>query len=1113
MKRVNRFAVIGLVTGLGLVLSPTAAPALSEKTVKTTGEKPVSTQSASSPDGTPHRSRMGWLISLDDGYAEARQLNRPILVRAGATWCGWCRKLSDEIKKPSVQEALSRYVLVYLDIDDSPRDAQSLGIGTVPALRILNAGGRVVASHNGYMAADELAEWLGKQLSKATAVMPAGLTREGPLDAKTVQELIDQLRGREALFREAAIQRLAAEPRLAAPAVVKTFTEGTLSERLAALELLEAWKAPIQNLDPWRPETITPQRLEALQAWIRQMGDAPASAPARLAEDVLDNARRELARLVQADHDAEAEVVRERLARLGPALLPLVAAELKQAATDRDRERLTALRYRLAAPTRLVLEWPGGLERLASTDAPTRQRAAEDLASRAQADASGLLRELFSNPDPLVREISLRTLRKVGGEEANEALTGLLGDPEPNVRAAVLKQLAEQPSRTLVPKLAEYAAVEKDPDLLVHAVRALRAAGGKDALDALGRMTGHDAWQVRAEVAEAIGGILSESGDLPQQSRADAYVALIGLLKDPDGFVTSRAMTGLSYADVNLVMKPLVQAALDHPEMAGPLVEMLADRGGDPGEIGKHLRELLTAKHAAVRAAAIEHFCRLLPRESEKELLTAFVDPEDEVRFAAARGLLLVLTAYRPTETPFVASYEYQTEEIVETRSSLIGRVLGLSSSRVVVRARSSSPASMPSQSQPAADSDWLANFRSGVGRPKWMEQVIPPLEGLLSGTQWDRRLTACIGLIALGRDEAALPVLREVVRSQRSAVSQAAQALGWLPLSERVSLFRELLSLATETQLTVDVINSLAILPDPQAAAPLWELLGQNDFSSVWVNNVQASLRRLHLGPEHEWSNVKAERRRQLVADVTRMTEKGPELRQLVALSLLLTGSTSDAVAAARKLYESPETAGALRADALQVMLLGQSQEQAVETASAALASSDDNVRGTALIYLARGGNELQWLRGAVSLHLSSRGVAFQDLVNPGGSPISPQAPPGLKAEDVRPLLQSGDAATRAHAGYLLALLKQPEGLGPLVEYWRANVRQDHMWRRQVFRAITALNDDKHTPILNEIYKDLAGETGMMREFYWTIRSMDGEQVLALRKQIRTEVGMDALR
>jgi hypothetical protein len=117
------------------------------------------------------------------------------------------------------------------------------------------------------------------------------------------------------------------------------------------------------------------------------------------------------------------------------------------------------------------------------------------------------------------------------------------------------------------------------------------------------------------------------------------------------------------------------------------------------------------------------------------------------------------------------------------------------------------------------------------------------------------------------------------------------------------------------------------------------------------------------------------------------------------------------------------------------------------------------------------------------------------------------------LKAEDVRPLLQSGDAATRAHAGYLLALLKQPEGLGPLVEYWRANVRQDHMWRRQVFRAITALNDDKHTPILNEIYKDLAGETGMMREFYWTIRSMDGEQVLALRKQIRTEVGMDALR
>ncbi len=1113
MKHPSRFAVIGQAIAVGLVFFLRSAPVLSATAERTTSEETPSAEKANTTGGTLHGGSAGWLTNLNEGYAEARRSNRPIVVRVGATWCGWCRKLNDELKDSSVQESLSSYVRVYLDVDDSPRDARSLGINAVPALRVLNVAGRVVASHDGYMASADLAQWLSGQLPVATAVTPPGLRKDGPLDAKTLHELIDQLRGREALVKEAAIQRLAAEPKLAAPAVVTLFAEGALSERLAALELLDGWRAPIRDLDPWRPETITLQRLEALRAWARRMSDAPASMPAQLPDDVLENARRELIRLVQADRDAEAEIVRERLARLGPSLLPVVAGELQQAATDRDRERLTALRYRLAAPTRLALEWPGGFDRLASTDAPTRQQAAEELASRAQADASALLRELFSNPDPLVREISLRTLRKVGGEEANEALMSLLGDPEPNVRAAVLKQLTEQPSPKLIPRLAEYAAAEQDADLLVHAVRALRAAGGKDALGALSRMTGHDAWQVRAEVAEAIGEVLIESGNLPRQSRADAYVTLLALLKDPDGFVTSRAMTSLDHADVSLVTEPLVQAALDHPEMAGSLIEMLTRRGGDAEQTGTYLRKLLSAKHASIRAAAIEHFCRVLPRQSEKELLTALGDPEEEVRFAAAKGLILVLTSCRPSETPFT-SYEYRTEEIAGTGSSLIARLLGLSPRRVVVRVASSSPASAPSQSQPVADADWLANFRSGIDRPKWMDQAVAPLEGLLSSSQWEHRLTACIGLIALGRDETALAVLRDVVRSQNAAVSQAAQALGWLPLGERVSLFRELLGLAAETQLMVDVINGLAILPDPQAAAPLWELLGQKDFALGWADTAQASLLRLYLGPEYEWSDVNAERRRRLVTEATPMTEKGPEVRQLVALSLLLTGSKSDAVTAARRLYEAPESNSPLRADALQIMLLGQSEAQAVETAATALASPDDHVRGTALLYLARGKTQLDKLRGVLSLHIFSEAeAAFLDFASSGGQPISPQAPQGLTVDNVRPLLRSGDATTRAHAGYLLALLKQPEGLEPLVEHWRENARQDSTWRRQVYRAIAALNDDEHTPILEEIYKDLAGETSAMREFYWTVRSMDGEKVFALRKKIRTEVGMDQLR
>jgi hypothetical protein len=62
------------------------------------------------------------------------------------------------------------------------------------------------------------------------------------------------------------------------------------------------------------------------------------------------------------------------------------------------------------------------------------------------------------------------------------------------------------------------------------------------------------------------------------------------------------------------------------------------------------------------------------------------------------------------------------------------------------------------------------------------------------------------------------------------------------------------------------------------------------------------------------------------------------------------------------------------------------------------------------------------------------------------------------------------------------------------------------------MYRAITALNDDSLTPILAEIYHNMAGDNYSIKQFYWTIRGIKGEQILKLRKQIRDEVGMPQL-
>ena len=134
--------------------------------------------------------------------------------------------------------------------------------------------------------------------------------------------------------------------------------------------------------------------------------------------------RRDIQEMLEADSEAVV-AVRERIARFGQAVHPVVLQTLEDATTDRDRERLLALRYRLAANSSLVLTWPGGLQRLADRDPQQRHRAAEELASLATADLQPLLLELFSDPDPLVRELSLQGLRHVGGRHATAALVGL----------------------------------------------------------------------------------------------------------------------------------------------------------------------------------------------------------------------------------------------------------------------------------------------------------------------------------------------------------------------------------------------------------------------------------------------------------------------------------------------------------------------------------------------------------------------------------------------------------------------------------------------------------------------------------------------------------------
>jgi HEAT repeat protein len=920
------------------------------------------------------------------------------------------------------------------------------------------------------------------------------LTASGPPDVLALPRLVGQLKTRDAMAREAALRRLLPYPGLAAGPVVEAFVHGSLQTRLSTLEILRAWKAPVADLDPWRPETLQASRLKALQDWTAHAAgekhEARESTPAELA-----TIRAEIARMLQAP-EAEAIAARERLARYGRALLPEVYAELKHQAADLPRERLTALRYRLVASDALALSWPGGLERLAATAAGPRQQAVQELVAHATPADEALLLELFSNPDPLVRELSLRALQDVVGPAATPALARLLTDPEPNVRAAVLKQLTEKPSKGLVKTLVQYARGEKDAALVVHAVRALRAAGGPQTIDVLKDLLKHESWQVRAEAADALANaidIYHQQAQETQERNADICVALTRLLDDPDGFVVSRAIPALSRLGLVSSVEPLLQAARKHPELAPEIVRKLSSPGQMSIKALPHLREFCKHPDPEVRAAAIIGLEEMAlhgsasrhgvgdaadfasPAQMQPELRAALEDPAGRVRQAGGEAVFAFLDGAW-TDALF-SSRQAKSEEL----------------------------------------EPWLVKFQLDKNRPGWLAALVPQLEHNLHAGTGEEKLAAAMPLIALGRGDEALPVLLEAVKSQPELQHKASVILHWLPWEKRLVAFNRLLTESGPEQLEI-LVRHFTDVRDKRAIPRLWDLAATGDNLDV-APTLLYGLERLYFGPAIDQRNngilaVAAADQKSAAADALPRAEHGPPLRRLVALGLLLPALPDDAGEVLRKVMNDPRAGPSLRRDAFQMLLGSQPAAGRRRSAIDALNDADPGIREVALAFLA---NAFRYSAPSLELKLNVHRYNESHVSMVGvtsGVPIVLEPPADLKPEQLRPLLRDPNANIAGLAGYLLALLHDPAGLDALIRAWRAQPAEHDTWAPLVYGAVATLHDDNKVPLLEEIYRNYIRNELIYQvpQLYWTIRVMDGPRALRLRKQMRSELGAAAL-
>ena len=323
-----------------------------------------------------------WLDSLDSAYLQSQTDRREILVYVGQDSTAACRQQWEMLSSPQLTDALGALTLVHLDPEKSQAAMRSLGILSLPAMRRISADGKIISSADGVMSVADLTAWLAKEPK--------------PADAESA---LQQLGASDTAVREAAIRQIRADPTMASQ-VVELLTASSLQQRLSATDLLDQWGAPVGHLDPWTP--ISAGDLATLRKW------AASAKPQAATQPVVTD---ELDALIAAPTEIDARAVRERLVRYDETILPQVADRLKAHPDDPARQRLVALRYRLVATDRLAAAWPGGFDRLASADSAIRRSAVSELSTIANADDHRLLRELFTDNDPFVREQSLKLLR------------------------------------------------------------------------------------------------------------------------------------------------------------------------------------------------------------------------------------------------------------------------------------------------------------------------------------------------------------------------------------------------------------------------------------------------------------------------------------------------------------------------------------------------------------------------------------------------------------------------------------------------------------------------------------------------------------------------------
>jgi len=627
------------------------------------GDTSATSKSASSSESDTHRDGLGKRIEIMDDYQEGLKIGRleqrPVVVILGAIWCTWCRKLESELDSDDGASILQKWVVVKVDVDQDPEVAELLEASALPGIRVIGLDEKVIASREGYSPVKQLQEWLDSKQNEANPKIQRVLYEQGEPSEQDITELIQFLAHRSPNIRAAASDRLIRNRSLVAEDMIQTLKTGRLIQKLAALQVLATWRAPVQSIDPWSPDSINEGSLQSTLDWLKEQEKETAQATesdlgsaGKLDDQALSHEL--LKKLLNTKSDA----LMAQAISLGASMLPQVRERLSHANDFDDQQHmvLRELLYRLLASEQTRLQQSSLLVALASLNGETHRAAAEKLIESSTQQDQMLVDELSSDPSPIVREMTIPKHQEFGALEDPDRLTRLLADKSPSVRTAILRELSENKNAKSIQTLVDYVQKETDEDLLVYATKTLGTIGGKQsAQQALIELTRNTSWRVRAAAIDAIGGTIKSSSPYSMETdkkvSKEAAEAVIAGLQDADPFVVSRSEALL----VKLISRDTATLVakhwMDHMDQVGPMLKEVSEyeRPTLFVPVVDAAKELLKSEDPDQIRKSAALITKISPKSLNESIPELLESENSETRLAALEALIATLLTPRLT--------------------------------------------------------------------------------------------------------------------------------------------------------------------------------------------------------------------------------------------------------------------------------------------------------------------------------------------------------------------------------------------------------------------------------------------------------------------------------